>query len=315
MPERILRDAKASYDAWIVDQLAKSELFHQKLHEWQLLEVANRLEQIKGETLEWNSEQLQISEDAWNKVIHRAIKPIIVFAHPVVLTTVPRAVGYYRMLSMVSQKSMSKLGLNVGRYESSDVVPDQRQALRIAQRLNEIISYLVQSDEAIDAREFDIWRGMAAGSQAQGSWLNVKGKEAEIKIKVVLRQRLRDMGLVIREEVDRVTLSDGRVFAFASEPDVAVYQQGRIQMAMEIKGGIDTAGVLERIGAAVKSLSRVKDEHPGAITLLFLPAVSVTLAAENALILHSNVVDSWFTTEAFLHNESQRDQIFTLLRI
>lgn len=315
MPERFLHDAKASYDAWMVDQLAKSELFHQKLHEWQLIEGANRLEQVRGETLEWNRERLAITEEAWNKVIHRAIKPVIVFAHPDVLTSVPRAVGYYRMLAMVSQKSMHKLGLAVNRYEASDALPDGTRALKIAQRLNEIISYLIQSDETIEAREFDMWRGMAAGSQAQGSWLNVKGKEAEIKIKVVLRQRLRDMGLAEREEVDRVLLRDGRLFVFASEPDVAVYQQGRIQAAVEIKGGIDTAGVLERIGAAVKSLSRVKDENGEAITLLLLPGVSLTAAAQEALVLHGSVVNDWFTVEAFLNDESKRDEVFTLLRV
>jgi hypothetical protein len=160
-----------------------------------------------------------------------------------------------------------------------------------------------------------MWRGMAAGSQAQGSWLNVKGKEAEIKVKVILRQRLRDMGLVEREEVDKVVLLDGRLFIFASEPDIAVYRQGRIQAAVEIKGGIDTAGVLERIGAAVKSLSRVKDGNAEAITLLLLPGVSLTSAAQDALVLHGQVVNDWFTVEAFLNDESRRDEIFTLLRI
>ncbi len=36
--------------SWSIDQLAKSEFFHQKLHEWELMEVAQRIDQIKGET-------------------------------------------------------------------------------------------------------------------------------------------------------------------------------------------------------------------------------------------------------------------------
>lgn len=47
-------------------------------------------------------------------------------------------------------------------------------ALSIARHLNKIVSILIEHDEKIDAREFDIWRGMAAGSQAQGSWQNTK---------------------------------------------------------------------------------------------------------------------------------------------
>jgi hypothetical protein len=61
-------------EAWLLDQLAKSEFFHQKLHEWGMLETAEQIEQIKGETLPWNLEELAISEKAWNKIIHRGIK-------------------------------------------------------------------------------------------------------------------------------------------------------------------------------------------------------------------------------------------------
>src|SRR3990172_8653604 len=93
--------------AWSLDQLAKSEFFHQKLHVWGVLEVAKQIEAIKGETLEWDQSELGISTKAWDKVIHRGIKPIVVFAHPNVLTSTPRASSYYRMLAMVSQKSMN----------------------------------------------------------------------------------------------------------------------------------------------------------------------------------------------------------------
>ncbi len=94
------------YKAWSLDQLTKSEFFHQKLHEWGLLEIAERIEEIKGETLEWDLDLLGISKRAWDKAIHRGIKPVVVFAHPEVLMSISGSVGYYRMLSMVSQKSM-----------------------------------------------------------------------------------------------------------------------------------------------------------------------------------------------------------------
>ncbi len=34
--------------AWMLDQFAKSELFHQKLHEWGMLEIADKIEEVKG---------------------------------------------------------------------------------------------------------------------------------------------------------------------------------------------------------------------------------------------------------------------------
>lgn len=37
---------------WKLDQFAKSAFFHRKLHEWRLIEVANLIEQVSGETLD-----------------------------------------------------------------------------------------------------------------------------------------------------------------------------------------------------------------------------------------------------------------------
>jgi len=104
-------------ESWTIDQITKSEFFHQKLHEWGLLEIAYELEGIKGEVFEWNREELGITDRAWNKAIHRGIKPVRVFAHPEVLIENPKRIGYYRMLAMVSQKSMSRVGLSINKYE------------------------------------------------------------------------------------------------------------------------------------------------------------------------------------------------------
>ena len=179
-------------EAWALDQLTKSEFFHQKLHEWGMLEIAHQIEQVKGETLTWDLERLGVSRKAWNKIIHRGIKPVILFAHPQVLMSVSRAVSYYRMLAMVSQKSMNRVGLPGTRYEHGRACPDEQMAWAIAPHLNKIISHLVEADERIDAREFELWRGMAAGSQAQGSWQNTKGSRTEIIIKGILQRRLRE---------------------------------------------------------------------------------------------------------------------------
>jgi hypothetical protein len=171
--------ASLEHQAWTLDQLAKSEFFHQKLHEWGMLEVARQIEQVRGETLKWD--RLDISSRAWDKIIHSGIKPVLVFAHPHILMTVPRAVSYYRMIAMVSQKSMNRVGLSVDKYEHQDIMPDKKISRMIARHLNKIISHLIETDEQIDAREFDLWRGMAAGSQAQGSWQNAKGSQIPAK--------------------------------------------------------------------------------------------------------------------------------------
>jgi hypothetical protein len=322
MKKRSPLKSSGDYKAWSLDQLTKSEFFHQKLHEWGLLTIAAEIEKTKGETLDWDLSSLGISKQAWDKVIHRGIKPVVVFAHPAVLKSVSGSVGYYRMVSMVSQKSMNRIGLSVTRYEAGEDDPDnlsllREYALAIAKHLNQIISHLVEFDEKINVREFDLWRGMAAGSQAQGSWQNTKGSRVEVIVKGILQRRLRERGLVSDEKEDglRMQLKDGRAVIFADEPDVAIYKDGKIQAAVEIKGGIDTAGVLERVGAAIKSLRRAKEENRRSTTILILQGVSITEKARRDLEINRDAVNRWFVVEDVLENESKREEVLGLLRI
>ncbi|MFH1773721.1 MAG: XcyI family restriction endonuclease [Methanobacteriota archaeon] len=317
MKKKSSENTSVDYKAWSLDQLTKSEFFHQKLHEWGLLAVAEQIEKIKGETLEWDLNRLGISKQAWDKVIHRGIKPVIIFVHPAVLKSVSGSVGYYRMLSMVSQKSMNRVRLPVTRYEDGKYTPDDEIGLAVSKHLNQIISHLIELDEKINAREFDLWRGMAAGSQAQGSWQNTKGNKVEVIVKGILQRRLREKGVVSDEKEDglRMQLKDGRIIIFADEPDVAIYQGNKILAAVEIKGGIDTAGVLERVGAAIKSLRRARDENPRSTTILILQGVSITQKARNDLEINRDAVNRWFTVEDMLRNENKREEIFRLLSI
>ena len=304
------------YNAWSLDQLTKSEFFHLKLHEWNLLEIAYQIENVRGENLQWKLKKLGISKTAWDKAIHRAIKPVLIFAHPQIITSITGAVAYYRMLSMVSQKSMNRIGLSTTSYEGKHSTLDYKNALIISKHLNRIISQLVETDDQIDAREFDIWRGMAAGSQAQGSWQNIKGDKIQIIVKSILQRRLREKRLVTQETGDglNITLKDGRNVIFADEPDVGFYRKERIIAAIEIKGGIDPAGVLERVGAAIKSLRRAKEENPGSATVLILQGISLTDQAKRDLETNKQAVNYWFTIEELL-TKDKREEVFIILNI
>jgi len=306
-------------ESWTIDQITKSEFFHQKLHEWGLLEIAYELEAIRGEELKWDLKELNISQTAWDKVIHRGIKPVRVFSHPEVLKGNPKRVSYYRMLAMVSQKSMSKVGLTVNGYENGRKSFDYNTALAVSKRLNKIISILIEHDEKIDAREFDLWRGMAAGSQAQGSWQNTKGVRAEIVIKELIKKRARERGLILEEIVrgksEKLKLNDGRILVMGSEPDIGIYKNDTIQIAVEIKGGIDPAGVHERFGATLKSLRRAKQENPKSVTILIMKAVSLTSKAEEEINRSKATIDYFFTIENILGSGDLRKQLFEVLNI
>lgn len=307
-------------EAWTLDQLAKSLFFHQKIHEWKLISTSQAIDEVKGENLTWELSELAISELAWNKIIHAGIKPITVFAHPDVLATISKAVAYYRMLAMVSQKSMTQVGLATQRYESQ-TLPDQATSLVIAKHLNFIISKLIEADEPLDKREFDLWRGMAAGSQAQGSWQNTKGSTAELVVQGILRQRLEKVSLLFAEQTHEqqnallIKLNDGRLVQFADDPDVAVFKDNLVQAAIEIKGGIDKAGILERLGATIKSLQQVKNANPQAVTILILQKATITDTALKRLEHNKKTIDYWFTIEDILEDTNKTQEIFNLLNI
>jgi len=315
---------KDERERWLLDQVTKSEFFHQKLHEYGLLDIAYEIEQVRGQDLDWNClenrEALEISEAAWTQVIHQGIKPVRVFAHPDILQRISRSVGYYQKLAMVSLKSMTRIGLTINRYEAGDNKNpiSEQKALRISRRLNRLISRLIEADEEIDPREFDLWRGMTAGSTAQGSWQNKKGDRAEEVVKGIVTRRVQSQNLAADRSDGgrRMQLTDGRIVEYGSEPDMAFYDaRGNILAAVEIKGGIDPAGVLERIGAAIKSLSRAKQERSGAKTILVMYGVSMTEQAQKELISHGEEIDHWFTIEGVLNRDEVRQDLFQVLNI
>ncbi len=204
--------------------------------------------------------------------------------------------------------------------EQGKKLPKPNEALRIAQRLNLITSALIDSDPSIDQREFDLWRGMAAGSQAQGSWQNRKGDFVETLIRQDLLSQLYRIGLLepdkavdIKPRVVELPLIDGRTVRLGSEPDILIYSAARIQAAVEIKGGIDVAGVLERVGASIKSLRRAKEESPGAITILILSAISLSDQAKRDIDSNKFSVNYWFTVEDIMENATTKQQYYSLL--
>ena len=84
------------------------------------------------------------------------------------------------------------------------------------------------------------------------------------------------MGLAVAESADesQIELRDGRMAVFADEPDFALYRNDKIEAAIEIKGGIDNAGVLERFGGAQKP-GPPRRENSEAITILVIQGVSM----------------------------------------
>ncbi len=193
-------------------------------------------------------------------------------------------------------------------------------ATSIAHHLNTIVSHLIESEDRVNRREFDLWRGMAAGSQAQGSWQNAKGDRVEIIIRNDLIARLRQIDMIpkgilvdVNSRTLEINLLDGRVLRMGAEPDIAFYKNDQIEIAIEIKGGIDVAGVLERVGAAIKSLRRAKEENPKATTILIVQNVSMSQQAKRDLMSNKENVNYWFTIEEILEDSLITDNYYRIL--
>mgnify|MGYP000114834720 CR=1 FL=1 len=296
---------------WRMDQLQRALFFHRKFHEYGMIELAEELDQLKGERYEWALEALGISEIAWNIAIHRGIKPVLVFCHPDVIMENPRRIAYYRMLAILSQKSMQNIGLPTQKHEFESEQLDREKARSLAITFNKIISAIVEDDPEITVRELDMLRAMSAGTQADGSWRNRKGDEAEEAIKALIKARIREKGLLYctGSEGRELILKDGRVFVFGKEPDVGVYHGKKLIIAIEIKGGIDPAGVHERYGAALKSLEKAKKNNRECKTILIMARVSLTSSVERE-INESPYIDQFFDLEGVMEHGSETQQEF-----
>ncbi len=295
---------------WTLEQTTKSLFFHQKLHEWGLVEVAQAVEAFDGSQVRWELTELRISERAWNRVIHSGIAPVRVFAHPEVLQQIPRSVGYYRMLAMVSQKSMKRVKLDTEPYELGKSLPDAATAHLLARHLNDIICRVVETEATspIRARELDLWRAMAADSQAQGAWQNAKGSEYELVVRQLLAAQLAARKLLEAQDASSLKLLGGSVIYFGADPDIRLEKDGKWLSVIEVKGGIDSAGAHERLGASIKTLRDCKAREPECITILLLRKGTLTEGVKERIERSQQDITHWFTIEDLLDDERMREE-------
>jgi hypothetical protein len=92
-----------------------------------------------------------------------------------------------------------------------------------------------------------------------------------------------------------------------------VERRGQVTAVIEIKGGIDPAGALERLGAAIKTLQRVKQKFEGCITILLIRRSSITEGVERDIERSRAYIDVWFTIEDFLNKPEIQEEIWRRL--
>ena len=137
-------------------------------------------------------------------------------------------------------------------------------ACQVAGLYNSLISFIIEN--TADWTLEDGYRNIIAsmGISFDGSMRNKMGELPERRLRRLLLQYVVEAELLVNPAYSRVsdlldnpasgryTLSDDTVMVFSSEPDVAFERDDTLLATIEIKGGIDPAGALERLGAAEK---------------------------------------------------------------
>ena len=337
--------ARLLAEAHQISYRLRSTFFYRKMKEYDVLafpSIIARLSTIEG-LYNWdNRASWGISEDAFTYISkHQSLKLIQVFCHPKLLREYPTLLAYYRNIAALSQKSVKYLtNINVARYESEvnnrHPLADS-QIFSLARLFNVHISLIIDSSiQTFTEQELEGLLLISTGAQIDGAWRNAIGEEAE---KVVQR-------LLVKEAVERnllsaliprngtgvepystekledllgnigkyrgILLKNQTSLLFSSEPDISlVGKQGTTLGVIEVKGGSDPAGALERYGAAKKSFEETLRNTSTAKTILvascITPEVHSRIAQDQTIseyfnlteIISDNITSSKFAQQVF----------------
>lgn len=183
----------------------------------------------------------------------------LVFAHPRLLTAHPGISLHYRGLCGLSQKRVQELATNVTKWEDGTVQRmDPNRCLKVARVYNTIISSIIVESTAWTMDNGYRTIMATPGMQLGGSLDNLIGIEAEQDVRQYLQDWLEAQGYIQSQNAEGTRFKlEGPLgtcpMLFGSEPDVEFLRDGRCIGTIEIKGGTDKAGDLERLGAIQKS--------------------------------------------------------------
>jgi len=188
-----------------------------------------------------------------------------VFPVPVVLMHTPTLVGYYRLLTGISQKSFYRSGTGMAPFsvmESKGLITKRAQNLlpEFCRSMGTALGSLVeQTATTLAPRDIEDLQLLTLGSFLYGSSNNTVGATATLGVFAALKRIFYDFIEVEGAQSFEVRLPSGRTMlvALASDPDVRIVETtGGLNtnlIAIEIKGGSDIANVYNRGGEAEKS--------------------------------------------------------------
>ena len=218
-------------------------------------------------------DDLMISEQAWRHVETSGIDPKLVFAHPELLRKYPTVSQYYRGLALLPRKRVTDITGSVDSWEDGTrktPIPEHRSR-NVARLYNAVISSIIEgaSNWTLENGYRNIIATMGIG--LDGTFRNIIGRDAEDLIRNRIKSWLGSRQLIVEhnDEETEFRLPNEYSMRYGSEPDVLFQQEQsgiqQIVATIEIKGGKDPAGALERLGAMQKSF---EETPPGCVNML-----------------------------------------------
>lgn len=327
----------------------RSTFFYRKLKEYQTLSFPLKLTELASVASLYNWEERQkwdIVEDAFTYINSLDnLELIEVFCHPRLIREHPPLIAYYRNIAALSQKAVKylvKIDVKPIENDQENRFPlTESQAQQLSQLFNEHISLIIASSiESFTKEELYGLLLASTGAQIDGSWRNAIGEEAEKVIQRLLIKEAKERNLLaafiprtgtaielynpaqLEEQLGNIQryrgimLTNQTSILFSSEPDVSLLNpQGTTVGIIEVKGGADPAGALERYGAAKKSFEKSLQENPSLITILV--ASCITSEVQNR-VEKDSTISRYFNLSKILSENSTAylsfvQEVFSLL--
>ena len=270
---------------------ARSLILSKALKRRNDIRIRTLIENFTGDLnyLKHGLKDLAISGEAWACIQQLEVEPRLVFAHPDLLQQHPDTSLYYRGIATLSLKRVSDMVTNVDSWENpkrnKQRTLKRNTVLRITRLYNAVISSIIEGTDKWTLENG--YRNILAtiGITQDGKMRNIIGQEAERAIQEKLFQWIVDMRIPCEQQGRWYLLGEAKAIrmAYGSEPDI-LFEKYNMQtktwiqeVTIEIKGGTDPAGALERLGAIKKSFDQT---HARTENIAILGVVTNAMRAE-----------------------------------
>jgi len=304
-------------------RLIRSHLIVSSLQERKDIRAIKLIMQFRGK-LSWRPlSNLSIDPAVWNYAVKgQRFDPKLVFCHPEVLLYNPTTSVYYRGLCGLSLKAVRDYFGAVDALEDGKpgAALDEGKALKMAQTYNRFICSIMRGITNWTLENGKRTVIATLGITLDGKMRNMVGKIAEDRVKRLILEWLIERDLILdpritKEELSErlpktCTLKEKVIMQLGSEPDVSFTRDNVLQAVVEIKGGVDPAGALERYGAATKSFRQASSKSSHCKNF-YLGAVYT--AELDKRIRNDALVEKTFDIIKILHDPETRERFFTEL--